>query len=774
MLLTVVAGLNFSVFAMSFSGSCGNSITYSFNSSNGVLTISGTGDMTDYTYEGSPFYGESSIKKVIISNGVTSIGNQAFDECEGLTSITIPESVTRIGDYAFQLCTSLKSITIPDSVTSIGDFAFFYCSGLKTITISDNVTHIGKYAFCTCASLQSINVNGSNPSYCSANGVLFNKSKSILIQYPIGNSRKSYTIPNNATSISIYAFEDCTELTCISIPDSITSINSNAFKNCTELKDVYYSGSIDDWKAITKNNNEALTNANIHYDCESPCVSHTRREAIKENEIAATCTEKGSYDSVIYCSVCEAEISRKRIISDEFIHAIVIDKAVNPTCTEIGLTEGSHCSKCGKVIISQEVIPALGHEHAELKTCTSCRGYGTITTNTEYPCFMCDGKGGKKLGCSTCNATGQVTTTVQETVTCPICHGSLVTWSDSLKCYVNCAFCGATGTVKHSVTKTSTCSSCFGLGYYNKACSYCNGTGKEVFTDTKTCNACVGSGKVKYVGEVVAPNCIENGYTTYICSHCGESYRTDFTERTNEHKYIGEVTIQPTCTSTGVKTYTCSCGDSYTVDIPKSEHIYSTKNIKATTSNNGSITTSCDVCGDIKSNQVIYCPKSYTLSASNYTYDGKVKKPTVTVKDSKGNIISANNYTVTYTNNKNVGKATVKITFKGNYSGTVSKNFTINPKPTKITSLKAKSKGFKVKWSKVTAQADGYQIQYSASSSFKSVKTVTVKGNKNIVKTVSKLRGKKKYYVRVRAYKKIGKATYYSAWSKTKSVKTGK
>lgn len=169
----------------------------------------------------------------------------------------------------------------------------------------------------------------------------------------------------------------------------------------------------------------------------------------------------------------------------------------------------------------------------------------------------------------------------------------------------------------------------------------------------------------------------------------------------------------------------------------------------------------------------IAAAKSISLSATSYTYDGKVKKPTVTVKDSNGAKIAASNYNVTYgSGRKNVGKYTVKVTFKGDYAGTVTESFKINPKSTKISSITAKSKGFKVKWKKNKTQTTGYQIQYSTSSTFKGAKTVTVSKNGTTNKTISKLKAKKKYYVRIRTYKKIGSAKYYSSWSKAKTVTT--
>ncbi len=170
---------------------------------------------------------------------------------------------------------------------------------------------------------------------------------------------------------------------------------------------------------------------------------------------------------------------------------------------------------------------------------------------------------------------------------------------------------------------------------------------------------------------------------------------------------------------------------------------------------------------------------SVKLSATSYTYNGKVKKPSVTVRDSKGKKIAASNYTVTYqSGRKNVGKYTVTIKFKGNYSGTVKRTFTIKPKSTSISKLTSGRKRFTVKWKKLTAQTTGYQIQYSTSSKFKTAKTVTVSKNKTTSKTIKDLKAKKKYYVRIRTYKIVkvnGKNTkIYSSWSKAKAVTTKK
>ena len=168
--------------------------------------------------------------------------------------------------------------------------------------------------------------------------------------------------------------------------------------------------------------------------------------------------------------------------------------------------------------------------------------------------------------------------------------------------------------------------------------------------------------------------------------------------------------------------------------------------------------------------------KSAKLSTTSYTYDGKVKAPSVKIIDSNGRTLVKNtDYTVTYASGrKNVGKYSVKIKFKGNYSGTKTLYFTIKPKATSISSLSAGSKKFTVKWKKQSTQVTGYQIQYSTSSKFSSPKTVTVSSYKTTSKTVKSLKAKKKYYVRVRTYKTVSGTKYCSSWSKAKSVTTKK
>ncbi|WP_278793713.1 leucine-rich repeat domain-containing protein [Hoylesella nanceiensis] len=142
------------------SGICGDNLEWKLTDE-GVLTITGTGEMQDWNDYSSPWYENESVKQVIIGDGVTTIGDWAFSYCRALTSITIPNSVTTIGDYAFESCSSLTSITIPNSVTTIGDYAFSYCRALTSVIISNSVTTIGERTFANCYSLTSVTIPSS-------------------------------------------------------------------------------------------------------------------------------------------------------------------------------------------------------------------------------------------------------------------------------------------------------------------------------------------------------------------------------------------------------------------------------------------------------------------------------------------------------------------------------------------------------------------------------------------------------------------------------------
>ena len=181
------------------------------------------------------------ITSVIIPEGVTSIGEDTFWECDSLTSVIIPEGVTSIGERAFCGCTGLTSIDLPNSLSVISSWAFSGCKGLKSLTIPCGVTEINGVAFSGCSGLTSIEVSDDNKAYYSENNCIIERGSKKLVL-----GCKNSIIPDDITEIAISAFEGCTELASVVIPDSVTKIGGSAFSHCTGLKSIVIPDSVTD------------------------------------------------------------------------------------------------------------------------------------------------------------------------------------------------------------------------------------------------------------------------------------------------------------------------------------------------------------------------------------------------------------------------------------------------------------------------------------------------------------------------------------------------
>ena len=319
----------------------------------------------------SAFAGCTGLTSITIPDSVTSIGKNAFYNCTGLTSITIPDSVTTIGSYAFSLCSSLTSITIPDSVTTIDSWTFFDCDSLTSIVIPDSVTTIESSAFEGCNSLTSVTMGDSVTTigyrafaYCrSLTSVTIGDSVTTIgdSAFAVCDSLTSVTIGDSVTTIGSYAFNGCTSLTSITIPDSLTSIGDGAFYYCPSLKDVYYTGTEEQWNNISiGSNNSPLTNATRCYY--SDCVHDNNQ---------------WRYDA-------DGNISTELMVGDWIVDT-------EPTCTTNGSKHGV-CNACGETVALE--IPALGHSAGDDGVCTVCGEeipLYTITNDATYAFIETDG-----------------------------------------------------------------------------------------------------------------------------------------------------------------------------------------------------------------------------------------------------------------------------------------------------------------------------------------------------------------------------------------------
>lgn len=257
------------------SGTCGENLTWTLDDT-GTLTISGTGEMADFSSGKAPWYSwRISINTVVIEDGVTSIGFDAFSECENMTSVSIPDSVTSIEPFSFFQCICLTKITIPENVTSIGRFAFCGCYNLTDVTLPEGLTSIEGYTFSSCDRLTNIN------------------------------------IPDGITSIGNAAFHSCENLTNIIIPDSITSIADNGFSFCDGLKLIHYIGTEEQKNAIEIDDNYM---AQLPWHC-----------GVTASEVAG--------QTVYYCPECDV-----RFLADGSAYYGVIVGGVNVTpdnCADI-------------------------------------------------------------------------------------------------------------------------------------------------------------------------------------------------------------------------------------------------------------------------------------------------------------------------------------------------------------------------------------------------------------------------------------------------------
>ena len=424
-ILMVISIIPITASATTYSGTCGYNLVWELDESVGTLTISGTGAMEDFTYNdeesssSAPWFDyKKSIKEIVITDGITTIGDYAFYYCKNLEKVSIPESVVSIGGVAFGMCDKLKAINIPDTVTTIkgGTFmcsgltevifpknlttitaaSFRNCPYLSKVTIPDTITAIETHAFAYCTSLQSITIPKSITSLGES-------------AFEGCSGLKKVEILANITEIEDFTFFECRNLDELTIPKSVTVSGLYAFTYCSDVSNIYYSGTEEEWNQIKFNDmwfGKPFGGPTMHYNC---CL-HEYNAAVT----TPTCTEQGY--TTYTCTICEDTFTDNYV--DALGHTECTIFAEAPSCTETGLTEGAKCSVCGEILTEQKTVDALGHTPS-------------IPVEENYVAPTCTENGSKDVVayCSLCeeeirretviiNATGHNYTTEVKNPTC--------------------------------------------------------------------------------------------------------------------------------------------------------------------------------------------------------------------------------------------------------------------------------------------------------------------------------------------------------------------
>ncbi|MBQ6502159.1 MAG: leucine-rich repeat protein [Mogibacterium sp.] len=347
-------------------GTCGTDLTWKVDTT-GTLTISGTGKMSNYYENSAPWSKDSTKRKItsiVIEEGVTSIGNYAFYKATNATSISIPSTVTTIGTGAFYGCWKLLAITIPDGVKKINRHTFCECKALVNLSLPDGLTTIDGEAFSGCQAIETIVIPDTVTELGERMFVNCLKLNSIVLPPGIETISDemfrdcgftSFTVPDTVTSIGWQAFGYTTKLASITIPESVTSIDKNAFQYGNSKMEIRgYSGSAAETFANTYNFKFVDIGAPAPHDC-------VGGDPVRENVVDSTCKAEGSYDEVVYCTICGKELSRTPKTIARKAHTEEVIPAVAATCTAKGSTEGKKCSVCGEILVAPQEIPAKGH-----------------------------------------------------------------------------------------------------------------------------------------------------------------------------------------------------------------------------------------------------------------------------------------------------------------------------------------------------------------------------------------------------------------------------
>ena len=634
------------------SGTCGENLTWVYDDFSKTLTISGTGEM--YDYEEDSYQWEYTMEKVVIEEGVTSIGDYAFYSyghlesvtipdsvtsigelaffwCDKITSITIPAGVKTIGDSAFGWCRGLANVTIPDNVEVLEDGAFIYCTGLESITIGKGVTSIGTSAFSGCWSLKNITVSSENQSYSSDNqGVLFNKDKTLLIYYPQGSQKTSYEIPDGTKYIEEFAFSECGKLESITVPVSIETIGASAFNECDALTDVYYAGTEEEWNAITivGGVNDTLLEATIHYNYDiedNSGITWTFNEATGELTISGA----GAMPDYTHPDYSPDESKMPWYGCYKQIKSVIIEEGI----TEIGQNAFHFCYNLTSVSIPDSVkaideyafylctglesvtIPK-GVENIGALSFYGCESFTEVTIpdnvltigdsafkicmNLEYVYI---GSGVTSIGeeaFENCVKLENIEVSLENAAFLNDEHGVL--FNKNKTKLIQYPTCSESNSYRIPDGVTTIGVSAFAWSEnLTEITIPVSVTSVENFAFF----SCENITDVYYTGTQSQWNAIKKGYgfddilNATIHYNYGSDNGGDSPSTPHTHSYSSALTKEPGCETAGIITYSCSCGDSYTKAVEAKGHSFGDWQVEkeATANESGTKVRTCSECG---------------------------------------------------------------------------------------------------------------------------------------------------------------------------------
>ena len=574
-----------------------DNIKYTF--SNGILTISGSGEIADYTAETSqPEWNKyaSKTEKIIIKEGITKIGERAFMLFQFAQSVEIPETVIHIGMGAFTEC-GFTEVYIPEGVKELENSAFAVCNFLTKAYIPKSVEVMDSGVFYECRMLEEIAVNPDNPYFSSNDGILFNKNKTELICYPANKKGGEYTVPESVKTIAEYAFMSCGNLEKINLHDNITKIGHMAF-----IFSAYY------------NNPENWQDGILYID---------KYLLASQSDIAEFTVRKGT--ELIADSAFSTKLSLEKVTLPEGLLYIGEHAFIGSTIKYVNIPK-------------------------------------SVIDIGEYAFYMCD----KLNNISVLNSEANIGRYAFS------CCNSFTDIKVYAKRIDESAFFNCANLEKIRIGG--------GIEYLGKdAFGYCNNLDFIVFFGMKS----------KWTS-IVHQN--GNDWMEYVNStnHCfPETVKLSFENCT----YNGKIRT-PVVTVKNSRGTLLTEGKHYTVAYPEGRINAGTYKIKVTFKGNYSGVK----YATYKINPISATKVKASLSQTVYTYNGKQKTPEVTVKSPKGTVLKeGKHYTLTYPKNRtNVGSYKVKVTMKGNYSGTKYVTFKINPRATEILRLLREEKSYRL------------------------------------------------------------------------------